>query len=386
MSKHKRKRSSRSRDRSRDREERMYREKSNLCDDVDSPLEKRMKVVEDALIFLMNEAKTKKLAEAAEKRMRSSDLKENSVEEKTQDLETLEKSNEKKEPTNAKPLEITSADTGPTKDVVEVDDENEGPSLDPEILERMGINPTSKKIADHSFHPELVCRWNTWLSEGIPKEEKENILKLYSRQGSCNLEAPLLNEELVKAIPEATMKRDEHFRQTQNDIGSALSAVGSAISLILNEDTEIDKFDLLGKLFDAGGLLADTFHKHTKARKAYISPTLQSVKHVLKKTKSEKYLYGSKLVEAINNDKALDKLTQLVQTQKNQSRQNQENRKGPLVTHKQVGHYQNQGKRFLKFQPKQPSQWKQNRTPFAQTQRQAPYPPANNNRYNKSRK
>ncbi|KAL7298949.1 hypothetical protein TKK_0008050 [Trichogramma kaykai] len=387
MSKHKRKRSSRSRDRS-DNGKRYKSDEEGSNESV----QKRLKVIENALFFLMDEAKAKKLAEIADNQ-KSSDSNKKDNDKQIEDPKTADKSDKVSEIPKEKTNNESAASADPPSEDTEshlndvTSKEHEIVTLDPEILDRMGADPTSRTIQDHAFHPELASRWNSWLAEGLSKEEKENMLKQYSRNGSCNLEAPVINEELVKAIPEATLKRDEYFRLSQNDIGTALSALGSAISLLLDEESEIDKFDLLGKLFDAGGLLTDTFHRHTKARKAYINPTLQSVKHVLDKTKTDKYLYGSKLVDAINNDKALDKLTQLVQKEKNQSRQNQENRKGPLVPQRQVGNYQNQGnKKFLKFQPRTSSQWKQARAPLANTQRQAPYQTGANNRFNKPRK
>ncbi|KAL7293160.1 hypothetical protein TKK_0013310 [Trichogramma kaykai] len=240
MSKHKRKRSSRSRDRS-DNGKR-YRSDEEVSN---KSVEKRLKVIENALFFLMDEAEAKKLAEIANNQKSSDPNK--------KDNDKLFAGRSKSILSEKILSYIRSKDTR---------------LLHPEILlDRMGADPTSRTIQNRAF--QCASRWNSWLAEGLSKEEKENILKQYSRNRSCHLEAPVIKEELVKAIPEAT----QNDMITQNDIGTALSALGSAISLLLDEDSAIDKFDLLRKFFDAGGLLTDPFHKHNKARKAYINPT-----------------------------------------------------------------------------------------------------------------
>ena len=239
----------------------------------------------------------------------------------------------------------------------------------------MGEDPTTISQIDHNFHPELTRRWSGWLANGLKVEDKEKILKKYSRKGSCALEAPTVNKELIKAIPEATLKRDEHFRYTQNSVGSALSALGSAISSLLSEDDEeVDKLALLEKLFDAGKMLTDIFHAQSKARKVYISPTLAAIKPLLDKATTDEFLYGSKMGENIKEDKALEKLTQSFKASKAQQKTGSENKEGPLATHKQVGQTQKfNPKRTMRFRYPAKESWKSNhnRRPYQRTQYQS---------------
>lgn len=57
------------------------------------------------------------------------------------------------------------------------------------------------------------------------------------------LEAPKLNPKVEPAMGESAIKRDKHFLQCQNNIGTAIASIGSALSLILSADDEgLDEF------------------------------------------------------------------------------------------------------------------------------------------------
>lgn len=248
--------------------------------------------------------------------------------------------------------------------------------LDTDILEKMGEDPSSVSQEDHVLNSELTRRWNNWLVKGLHKDEKEKILKKYSRKGPCALEAPIVNREIVKAIPEATLKRDEYFVQTQNSVGTALSALGAGISMLLKaeDEEEIEKLELLEKLFDTGKILTEIFYAQSKARKAYISPSLTSIKPILDKATTDECLYGSKLGESIKDEKALEKFSQTIKPQKGQQRDYSGNKYSPLAAQRQVGQIQ-KFKTNTNIRFKQPfkQHWKsnQNRPPYPSTSYQS---------------
>ncbi|CAL1672796.1 unnamed protein product [Lasius platythorax] len=76
-------------------------------------------------------------------------------------------------------------------------------------------------------------------------------------------------------MSEIAIKRDQHFLETQNYVGSAISALAAAISLILEDPEDgINQESLTEFLCDAGKLLTDVFHQQFIARKSFITPLI----------------------------------------------------------------------------------------------------------------
>lgn len=204
-------------------------------------------------------------------------------------------------------------------------------SLDASILDVLGEDPTKSQYAELEIHPTFLERWQHWVKKGLLNAEREKLLKKYSR--SLNLEAPILNPEIVAPIGEYATKRDNFRKNTQQITGSALVALGAAITLCTKEKS-IDKLDFLHWLFDAAKLISDLLHNQTQNRKAVILPGLsREVKEVLKNTTPDKFLFGENLGEKIKNAKSLEKMapTLKIQHQPSTSRQHL-NLRGPPGT------------------------------------------------------
>lgn len=108
------------------------------------------------------------------------------------------------------------------------------------------------------------------MKNGLPKEDKEELLLMYSRKGL--LEAPILNPE-VSTINNSVQARDTFFFEYQNCIGSAMASLDSTISaLITNQDMEMVEF--LKRLSHTGQLLVDVHHSLSKVRRAFIVPNV----------------------------------------------------------------------------------------------------------------
>lgn len=176
-------------------------------------------------------------------------------------------------------------------------------------LQILGEDPSSKRPKTFQFHPGLASRWNAWIASGLEKDDRINLLKSYSREGNCSLEPPVLNPEISSSLNDASLKRDRHFVDSQCLIGSALSALGSAITMLLYDKKEVvDRDDLLRLLCDTGKLMTQLHHKESLARKAYILPNLEKkAKTVLAKTETDKFLFGENLSEKLKSARALEK-------------------------------------------------------------------------------
>ncbi|XP_044594856.1 uncharacterized protein LOC123272220 [Cotesia glomerata] len=162
---------------------------------------------------------------------------------------------------------------------------------------------------DIKLHSSLSVRWKHWTANGVPKQEMEDLLSKYARQEG--LDAPKLNLEVSFNLGESAVKRDKFITENQKSVGSALSAVGSALSMLLEEDESIDKLVFVERLSDATKILSDLHFRLSESRKAFILPgmTKQS-KDVLSTTKMDEFLFGKNLSDKLKEARALDKLTQ----------------------------------------------------------------------------
>ncbi|XP_057332329.1 uncharacterized protein LOC130677613 [Microplitis mediator] len=226
-----------------------------------------------------------------------------------------------------------------------VEDEHD---LDDELREVLGEEVsntnTSVKVND-----SLKKWWETWMSKGLTEEVKKALLKKYVRDGEFRTEAPKVNLEIQRHLTEIAKKRDAHFTDTQNCVGSALSSLSSAISMLSdNSSEEIDQITLMKYLWDTGKILSDVFHQQSIARKSFITPTLdKDIKATLEASIPDEWLYGQKLNDQVKDAKAIVKAAASLKPSdkpvvKKQAFRtaSQGNLRGPPAKFRQVGNYQ----------------------------------------------
>ncbi|XP_029659377.1 uncharacterized protein LOC115233213 [Formica exsecta] len=238
--------------------------------------------------------------------------------------------------------------------VDEITDESVIPE---DILDLLGDDPNANKELTIKFHPELKRRWEKWMQEGFPEENKKAILQKYPRKQELYSEAPKVNLEIVPILSEITIKRDHHFLETQNCVDSAISALAAAVSLILDDpDDGIDQGMLTKYLCDAGKLLSDVFYQQSVARKSFITPLLnKGVKPTIEATTSDEWLYGNKFAEQVKEVQAIGKACAKIRAQdkpkvSTYKSRNQGNLKYPPARYRQVGTYPRRS--TIKFKPR----------------------------------
>ncbi|RLU26743.1 hypothetical protein DMN91_000540 [Ooceraea biroi] len=185
---------------------------------------------------------------------------------------------------------------------------------------------------------------------GFPDEHKKVILQKYSKKQDLYTEAPKVNLEIVPLMSEVAVKRDQHFLETQNCVGSALSALAAAISMILDDPEDgIDQEILTKYLCDAGKLLTDVFYQQSVARKSFITPLLnKTVKPTVEAIKADEWLYGQKFAEQIKEVQTIGKACATLKTPEKSSKgftqkpRFQGNLRYPSAKYKQVGRYPRQ--------------------------------------------
>ncbi|XP_074107699.1 uncharacterized protein LOC141532965 [Cotesia typhae] len=173
--------------------------------------------------------------------------------------------------------------TTPKNNAQEADDESS--DWNKEFLELMGEESTptgpTTKVDD-----TIEKQWTNWMAKGLTDEARKELLKKYSRVDKFRTEAPKVNLEIITHLSEISKKRDQHFADTQNCVGTALVSLGSAISMLMeNPEDGVDQVQLMKYIWDAGKIRADVFHQHSTARKSFITPNLdKDIKSTLEAT------------------------------------------------------------------------------------------------------
>ena len=112
------------------------------------------------------------------------------------------------------------------------------PAIDEKRLGVLGKDPTVPSAGEINLKPELISTWDFWLRSGLPKEEKEELLNKYPWKGNIFLDAPEVNPVMLLSMGELSVRREEHFKNSQRLAGSALLALGQGINLLLDNSDE----------------------------------------------------------------------------------------------------------------------------------------------------
>lgn len=65
------------------------------------------------------------------------------------------------------------------------------------------------------------------MAKELGEESRKEVFTRYPRKDEFYTAAPQINLEIAHALTEIAKKRDKHFKDTQNCIGSALITLGS---------------------------------------------------------------------------------------------------------------------------------------------------------------
>lgn len=163
----------------------------------------------------------------------------------------------------AEEVKQSPVETSPSEE----NEENDSSTINQEILKTLGGDPTASDKFIQKFHPELKARWEEWVKVGFPGKAKTDISEKYSCVRKIRFEAPKVNQGVP--MTEAATKRDKHFVDLQNTVGSAIAAQATAISMMLEaapgKDVDQESFHEL--LSHAGQLLlTDIFYQLSVTR------------------------------------------------------------------------------------------------------------------------
>lgn len=257
------------------------------------------------------------------------------------------------------------------------DDNPEESTLRDNVLRALGVDLNESKFKEVKYHPELKNTWSKWMKQGLPEKNKKEILELYNRKGELFTEAPKVNLEIIPLLSEIAKKRDQHFLETQNCVGTALAALGAAVSMLVNPPEEgLDEDVFTDYLSHAGQILTDVFYQQSVARKSFITPQLnKNIKPTVEAMISDEWLYGNNLKEKVKDAKEIEKACAEIKEktqQKTSFKSNRGNWKYPPANYRQVGHQQKHRQvRFKKRIPHQTSTQNSSKTSSSQTTNQS---------------
>lgn len=183
------------------------------------------------------------------------------------------------------------------------------PELDAEFLSALGDTADEQPKYGEKIHHDLAQRWLPLLRRGIPKEQKESLLKDYAIPDNCKLlRAPTLNPEISAAITDASRTRDKKLESAQQQLGLGITALNRAMSLIITGDDKQTKVRAIKMLSDGSRILSDLHYTETQTRIKLITPNLdKTFLNIIQDVERDEYLFGSKLSEKIKASKTIEK-------------------------------------------------------------------------------
>ncbi|XP_028175490.1 uncharacterized protein LOC114363845, partial [Ostrinia furnacalis] len=132
-------------------------------------------------------------------------------------------------------------------------------NLDNDLLDILGIDPTTDKKYGKDLHKDLSVRLQHWTTVGLDKDLKKELKDRYLTPGNCKLiDPPILNAEMKAAISDINVKRDKAIEAKQKVLTSAIVCLGEAITLLLpskDKDTNLIKL-----LMDAIRIICECQH------------------------------------------------------------------------------------------------------------------------------
>nr|CAI5851673.1 unnamed protein product [Callosobruchus analis] len=179
--------------------------------------------------------------------------------------------------------------------------------LPDDILGILGEDPNKDPTTSFTLHPALASRWSHILANGLDSEVLEKLRTTYGLSSNTRMTAPRINPEISVILSTPQQARDNAHLKYQASVGTALSALGSGLNILLQQDQNISpsvKESLLKRFGDAGRILANIFASISSNRRNMILPLLaKNVKELAETTVPTELLFGDELGDRIKSAK-----------------------------------------------------------------------------------
>lgn len=191
----------------------------------------------------------------------------------------------------------------PASNVLLLQDEE----LSEDIRNILGEDPGKPSTQAYTLHQAISKRWGHILSHGLPKDERDKLTNATDQPYNIWLVAPAINPELLTIVPPGYQTRDAAHSGYQTQLGSGIASLGKAINVLLDDDNDISRKNLLTDLNNTGRILSNLFNNISVTRRLLITPLLsKNMKEIAEKTVPDKLLFGPDLAEKIKTQKVLE--------------------------------------------------------------------------------
>ena len=132
----------------------------------------------------------------------------------------------------------------------------------------------NKDSQGSAFHSVVLKRWSSILQTGLGKECRQDLIKNYRAASNSQMtKSPALYPEIKSVLSATSIKKDFYQVLHQNQLSSAINAVGITLSEALEHKKEIESWPkFIQVLSDSGRILCDLQHSLSITRRSFIIP------------------------------------------------------------------------------------------------------------------
>ena len=208
-------------------------------------------------------------------------------------------------------------------------------SIDPRYLQALGKRLSEPPPLGPPIHEDISVRWIDIGKEGLPEDERKDLLARFPIPENCPfLVPPKLNEELRASLTKDQLQRDDRISSKAAKLGTCLAITGKILSeLSTIPDPNQKEESLFSDLGTQGRLLMDLFHDESNIRRSLVLSVVNpSMKDSLASTSIGDKLFGSDLEQTIKSAKALQATSKALQKTTKES--SAKNSSGPSASAK----------------------------------------------------
>lgn len=142
--------------------------------------------------------------------------------------------------------------------------------LSEDILQLLGQRILPERVPAQATHKDLVVRIEEILKKGLPREEKQQLLRKFPPPSNCLIiDPPKLNLEIKACLQEAVAKRDSRIVEKQAGITAGISGLISLLPIVLKYNIN-EKLSMVETLSGIIRLLSDLLRDESLIRRSLI--------------------------------------------------------------------------------------------------------------------
>lgn len=173
------------------------------------------------------------------------------------------------------------------------------------LISALGADPSAPLIQNLKLNEEIANRWRSYLTSGVGKETRREVQERWNFPDNLEiLEPPKINENIRAILNESDIKRDGFMSNIQAEIGLGLSALGTSINILIQDNNE----KLTQNLADAGKCFSHAHYLLSQHRRHEILPKLNTnIQRMAKTSSSDRWLFGNDFTDIVKNQESLRK-------------------------------------------------------------------------------